>query len=232
MRLKILALSALFTVSAGLSGASAAVINFAEEAKPANGGERGLENGEIFTSSNGLSIRLTSGGVSTDGSNKVPAPYLDDVAGGKPAGLGVCTLESGPGSECERSDEDNVTGDQSEFIELGFLDDSGERMFSLDGISFRDADHDDISDSSDLLQISVNGGPLITLSFAEVVAAAAAGAYVNAETLRFVAISLANGGREFYINTVSNVPIPGALPLLLSGLAGLGFASRRRKQTA
>ncbi len=29
---------------------------------------------------------------------------------------------------------------------------------------------------------------------------------------------------------VSEVPIPGALPLLLSGLAGLGFASRRKKK--
>ena len=28
----------------------------------------------------------------------------------------------------------------------------------------------------------------------------------------------------------SSVPVPGALPLLFSGLAGLGFASRRQKR--
>ncbi len=31
---------------------------------------------------------------------------------------------------------------------------------------------------------------------------------------------------------ITEVPIPAALPLLLSGIAGLGFASRRRKQAA
>ena len=30
--------------------------------------------------------------------------------------------------------------------------------------------------------------------------------------------------------TVSDVPIPGAIPLLLSGIAGLGFASRKKKK--
>jgi hypothetical protein len=29
---------------------------------------------------------------------------------------------------------------------------------------------------------------------------------------------------------ISEVPVPAALPLLLSGLAGLGFASRRRRK--
>lgn len=37
------------------------------------------------------------------------------------------------------------------------------------------------------------------------------------------------GGFTIAQFTVSEVPVPAALPLLLSGLAGLGFASRRRK---
>ena len=42
-----------------------------------------------------------------------------------------------------------------------------------------------------------------------------------------------DGFRVKYISAeISDVPVPAALPLLLSGLAGLGFASRRRKQQA
>lgn len=39
------------------------------------------------------------------------------------------------------------------------------------------------------------------------------------------------GGFSIAQFTVSDVPVPAALPLLLSGLAGLGFASRRRRDT-
>lgn len=47
---------------------------------------------------------------------------------------------------------------------------------------------------------------------------------------RFVLTSLTPGsGFTVAQFTVSEVPVPAALPLLLSGLAGLGFASRRRK---
>ncbi|NNL87512.1 MAG: VPLPA-CTERM sorting domain-containing protein, partial [Marinicaulis sp.] len=37
-----------------------------------------------------------------------------------------------------------------------------------------------------------------------------------------------DGGDQFYIESIET-PIPAALPLLLSGIAGLGFASRKQK---
>ena len=47
-------------------------------------------------------------------------------------------------------------------------------------------------------------------------------------TFEFFALS-DNAGYSIEQFTVSDVPVPAALPLLISGLAGLGFASRRRK---
>lgn len=48
-------------------------------------------------------------------------------------------------------------------------------------------------------------------------------------------LSLSQGSTEriYSINaTVSQIPVPAALPLLLSGLAGLGFVARRRRAAA
>lgn len=54
-----------------------------------------------------------------------------------------------------------------------------------------------------------------------------AGGYVG-RVFEFVATS-ANNGFAIGSLKVQEVPIPGALPLLLSGIAGLGFAARRKK---
>ena len=48
------------------------------------------------------------------------------------------------------------------------------------------------------------------------------------EVFEFVALT-DGGGFTIAQFTVREVPIPGALPLLLSGIAGLGFAARRKK---
>ncbi|MEM9495775.1 MAG: VPLPA-CTERM sorting domain-containing protein [Pseudomonadota bacterium] len=48
---------------------------------------------------------------------------------------------------------------------------------------------------------------------------------------RFVLTALTPGGGFTVAQlSVNEVPVPAALPLLISGIAGLGFASRRRKQ--
>ena len=50
---------------------------------------------------------------------------------------------------------------------------------------------------------------------------------------RFLLTALTPGGgftvAQMTVAGVSDVPIPGAIPLLISGLAGLGFASRKKK---
>ena len=56
---------------------------------------------------------------------------------------------------------------------------------------------------------------------------------VLGEGARFVLTALTQGGGFTVAQmTVSDVPIPGAIPLLLSGLAGLGFASKKKKKEA
>jgi len=53
---------------------------------------------------------------------------------------------------------------------------------------------------------------------------------VLGEGARFVLTALTEGaGFTVAQLTVSDVPIPGAIPLLLSGLAGLGFSTRKKK---
>ena len=51
-------------------------------------------------------------------------------------------------------------------------------------------------------------------------------------TFEFIARTIGDGfSIESLTVTVNDIPIPGAIPLLLSGIAGLGFASRRRKNS-
>ncbi|MEM9013553.1 MAG: VPLPA-CTERM sorting domain-containing protein [Pseudomonadota bacterium] len=80
--------------------------------------------------------------------------------------------------------------------------------------------------------ISIDGGSVV--SFTEFLAQGVLGDGGGAvlalvgTTFEFFALT-ANAGYSIEQFTVSDVPVPAALPLLISGIAGLGFAARRRK---
>lgn len=220
--------------------ANAATINFADFA---SGNEGGVAN---FNTVNvgGVNIELRSGfdlGTSptgwtiithTSGSTGPFFGYFDDVSGGKPGGLGVCRELDGaagttaPGADCKDSGDDSIDGEGGidEAILLLFKD----GPFAINGLSFRDGQHNDIDNSLGLVEFGFNGMPGggvggIT-TFADLVARAIAGEFEGATSL-----ALGYVNTEFYLEVISEVPIPGAIPLLLSGLAGLGFASRKKK---
>ena len=87
----------------------------------------------------------------------------------------------------------------------------------------------DISNSDGLVEWGIgtaNGIQSGITTFANLVAMAIAGDFVG---VRSFAIGYVD--TEFYLSSISEVPIPGAIPLLLSGLAGLGVFARKNKGT-
>ena len=86
---------------------------------------------------------------------------------------------------------------------------------------------------------SINGGPVINLPILEVVIPTgmigAGGVAVNLEAgdvLTFLITGIAgqSGNLVTFAIETSEIPIPAALPLFAAGLAGFGFAARRKKR--
>lgn len=213
-----------------LGAANATTINFGAEAE--FNGERGLASGAILGPNAYIETR-----VQVFGWNDY-SPYLDGPGGGEPtAGLGVCQ-QLDLSNQCVPSSDDNIT--TQEAVSIVFLDEP----FDLRDIVFVGEGHIDFnSNDINTLLISTNAGlPLVRYTFAGAVAAALAGEFLGLSSIQFYfddayfagiyaidANGLQANGDQFYINSISDVPLPGALPLLLAGLSGLGFASRRKK---
>lgn len=212
---KILGIAAAsFAAFAFSSSANAGVVDFVDYAA---GNEHGIASGDTVVIG-GETITFTSNFK----------PYFDDLSGG-PGGLGVCRNLAGGAvrdAVCTPAGDDSTDGDMGvdEWVELSFDD----GPFDLKGLSFTDGRHKNLNNNNvGLVGLMVNSVDLGAFTFAAAVLAAKSGIFGAVDTIRFTYIDT-----EFYVNSLSDVPIPGALPLLLSGIAGLGFASRRKKKLA
>lgn len=211
-----------------LSAANATTINFGAEAE--FNGERGLASGAIL----GPNAYIETA-VRLQGSYGAH-PYLDGPGGGEPtAGLGVCQQLDGA-NQCVPANDDNITA--AEAVSIEFLD----GPFDVRQINFVGEGHVDFnSNDINTLLIGTNfNSTLVRYTFADAVAAALAGEFLGLNSIQFFfdsdfggytidANGLQRNADQFYISSISDVPLPGALPLLLAGLSGLGFASRRKK---
>jgi hypothetical protein len=206
-----------------LAPAHAGIIDFANEAD--TNGERGVASGSTIII-DGVNMRL-SGTQGLDINQPFAAsPYFDSGD----AGLGVCKVLTGS-AQCSPSSDDNVTA--GEALKIEFLSDDGTMSVSRNilGLAFDDSIHNPLGLGNDgLVRIVTDTSDMTALFSVFIAMAAGADAFFqNVSTIEFF-----YNNQQFYVNAldVSEIPIPGALPLLLSGLAGLGFAGRRRKSKA
>lgn len=203
--------------------ASAVTINFAKESTV--GGERGVADGAVLNTSRlgNLDLRFLGGRGGNTGdfayfnAFEAPAPGFK----GRQAGLGVCTVLTAA-NLCGTATDDALS--HGEFVRVDFLD----GPFEIARMSFNGR-FASLDASPLLVKITTSLGGAIsvaTLSFAD----AATRYFGFADWIRWDFIAGQAANAKFFVASISNeIPVPGALALLLSGIAGLGFASRRRR---
>ncbi len=180
----------------------------------------------------GIKVTATASGVAAS------RPYLDDVFQTRPAGLGVCSGFDGEDPpQCDPSSDDNVglvgnVGPNSETLTLSFSD-----AMTMDPLIvvlfptfFRDDLHfNEFGMNDEIFIDDGSGGGFMTFALP--------GIGMNGQfstTVTGSTISFKFNNAAFYIEKieVSPVPLPAALPLFLSALAGLALLGRRQRKKA
>lgn len=152
--------------------------------------------------------------------NGVPTTLIQDVVPGE-SGLGVLS----PG---EVATDDQVQFDSNESLLFSFSN----GPVTISNIEFNSGNDTDCSapgsegpcGTFNLLIDGVLSAGNTGLAAVDLLTTAFVGS-----TFEFVATELGAGFAIARFDVVSEVPVPGALPLLLSGIAGLSFASRKKK---
>jgi hypothetical protein len=211
----------------GASAAHAGKIDFVAAAVAPGPADKGAIGSGMATI-DGVAMTFVAGFTNALGNPRVAYAYLDDVnSAGLPGGLGVCR-DADVNSQCQPANDDNITPSRQEWLEISF--DAG--PFQIDSISFNGTiagvQHQNLNNfAGGTLNIRTTIGAVTTDYLGITFAAAASTVFGMVDSIYFAATDT-----EFYISSFNEVPVPAALPLLLSGIAGLGFASRRRRKAA
>jgi hypothetical protein len=211
--------------SASFLPAQASTFDFAAFA---NSHGEGVWNNQVWDDGN-YSVKATATG------NQYSKAYLDGSDGGKLAGLGVCSSHYG----CAGNSDDNVgrAGDTSngalETLVLKVVNDFNASLkVKLADLFFRDRDHNNFNGQlkiNGFLVHVVNGDP----NDADLAAIPANNTFTFERKSGGTSIS-----RDFYLSSVvlpsfappPQVPIPGAMPLFMTGAGVLGGLLYRRKR--